>query len=89
MPQGMASRSEDYILHSVKADDDSVCTLEWGLERFIREAKTLSKFNHHNIVRVHTVFEANNMAYMVMSYEEGVTFQEILKKRQPSEDELT
>jgi serine/threonine protein kinase len=89
MPQGMATRNEDYTLHSVKADDDSVCTLEWGLERFIREAKTLSKFNHHNIVRVHTVFEANNTAYMVMSYEEGVTFQEILKKRQPSEDELT
>jgi len=89
MPQGMATRGEDYTLHSVKADDDSVCTLEWGLERFIREAKTLSKFNHHNIVRVHAVFEANNTAYMVMSYEKGVTFQEILKKGQPSEDELT
>ena len=76
-------------LHSVKADDDSICTLEWGLERFIREAKTLSKFNHPNIVRVHTVFEANNTAYMVMSYEKGVTFQEIVKKGQPSEDDLT
>ena len=89
MPQGMATRSEDYTLHSVDADDESVCTLEWGLERFIREAKTLSKFNHPNIVRVHTVFEANNTAYMVMSYEKGVSFQEILKKGQPSEDDLT
>lgn len=89
MPKGMAARGEDYTLHSVNVGDDSVCTLEWGLERFIREAKTLSKFNHPNIVRVHTVFEANNTAYMVMSYEEGVSFQEILKKRQPSEDELT
>jgi len=89
MPQGMAARSEDYTLHSINADDDSVCTLEWGLDRFIREAKTLSKFNHPNIVRVHTVFEANNTAYMVMSYEKGVSFQEILKKEQPSEDDLT
>ncbi len=89
MPQGMATRGEDYTLHSVKAGEDSVCTLEWGLERFIREAKTLSKFNHPNIVRVHTVFEANNTAYMVMSYEKGVSFQEILKKEQPSEDKLT
>ncbi len=89
MPQGMATRSEDYTLHSVNADEDSVCTLEWGLERFIREAKTLSKFNHPNIVRVHTVFEANNTAYMVMSYEKGVTFQEVVKKEQPSEDDLT
>ena len=90
VPQGMVTRGEDYTLHSIKSDDDdSVCSLEWGLERFIREAKTLSKFNHPNIVRVHTVFEANNSAYMVMSYEKGVTFQEILKKGQPSEDELT
>jgi serine/threonine protein kinase len=89
MPQGMAARSNDYTIHSVKADDESGCTLEWGLERFIREAKTLSKFNHPNIVRVHTVFEANNTAYMVMSYEKGVSFQEKLKNGQPSEDELT
>ncbi len=89
MPQGMAARGEDYTLHSINADDDSVCTLEWGLERFIREARTLSKFNHPSIVRVHTVFEANNTAYMVMSYEKGVTFQEVVKKGQPSEDDLT
>ncbi len=89
MPHGMATRSDDYTIHSVKVDDESGCTLEWGLERFIREAKTLSKFNHPNIVRVHTVFEANNTAYMVMSYEKGVSFQEKLKNGQPSEDELT
>lgn len=89
MPQSMATRSEDYTLQSLGDEEDSTCTLEWGLERFIREAKTLSKFNHPNIVRVHTVFEANNTAYMVMSYEEGISFQERVKKGQPSEEELT
>ena len=39
-----------------------------GLERFIKEAQTLSKFDHPNIVRVHTVFEENNTGYMVMSF---------------------
>lgn len=89
MPQGMATRNEDYTLQSVSEAEDSVCNLEWGLERFIREARTLSKFNHPNIVRVHTVFETNNTAYMVMSYEKGISFSERLKKGQPSEEELT
>lgn len=74
MPQEMAARSADYTVHSLSKTEDSVCQLEWGLERFIREARTLSKFNHPNIVRVHTVFETNNTAYMVMSYEKGISF---------------
>lgn len=89
MPQGMATRSADYTVHSLGETEDSVCQLEWGLERFIREARTLCKFNHPNIVRVHTVFETNSTAYMVMSYEKGISFSERLKKGQPSEEELT
>ena len=43
----------------------------WGLERFLAEARTLARFDHPNIVRVLSVFEANNTAYMVMRFEEG------------------
>ncbi len=43
----------------------------WGLERFLLEARTLARFDHPNIVRVLSVFEANNTAYMVMRFEEG------------------
>ncbi len=52
-----------------------------GLERFIREARTLARFDHPNIVRVHSVFEANNTAYMVMRYEEGETLGALLERR--------
>jgi len=44
---------------------------EWGLNRFVREARTLAKFKHGNIVRVLSVFENNNTAYMIMEYERG------------------
>jgi len=44
---------------------------QWGLERFLLEARTLAKFSHPHIVRVLRYFEANATAYMVMDYEQG------------------
>lgn len=38
---------------------------------FIREAKSLSRLAHPNIVGVHQVFEDNETAYMAMDYIEG------------------
>ncbi|MGZ5204272.1 MAG: protein kinase domain-containing protein [Caldimonas sp.] len=53
----------------------------WGLERFLSEARTLARFDHPNIVRVHSVFEANNTAYMVMRFEEGEDLASLLERR--------
>jgi len=53
----------------------------WGLERFIQEARTLARFDHTNIVRVHSVFEANDTAYMVMRFEEGQNLASQLDRR--------
>ncbi|MGH8625246.1 MAG: protein kinase domain-containing protein [Gammaproteobacteria bacterium] len=66
--------------------DLSVCPLsehlseayQQGLQRFIREARTLARFDHPNIVRVLSVFEENGTAYMVMSYEEGESLDNLL-----------
>ncbi len=54
----------------------------WGLERFITEGQTLARFDHPAIVRVHSVFEANQTAYMVMRYEQGKSLAEVLAGRQ-------
>ena len=53
----------------------------WGLDRFIQEARTLARFDHPNIVRVHSVFEYNNTAYIVMRFEEGGTLAAMLDRR--------
>ncbi len=55
---------------------------EWGLSRFIREARTLAKFKHPNIVRVLSVFENNNTAYMVMEYEHGKELSRLFKEKE-------
>jgi serine/threonine protein kinase len=63
---------------------------KWGLERFIEEARTLARFIHPNIVRVHRHFLANNTGYMVLEFEEGGSFKAWLKglKRAPRQPEL-
>ncbi len=51
-----------------------------GVQSFIREARNLVRFKHPNIVRVMSVFELNDTAYMVMEFEEGSDLREHLQK---------
>jgi serine/threonine protein kinase/TPR repeat protein len=69
LPVEVATRRPDATIRS--RTDDQRERYRWGLERFIREARTLARFDHPNVVRVHSIFELNNTAYMVMRFEEG------------------
>ncbi|MFY9317727.1 MAG: serine/threonine-protein kinase, partial [Burkholderiales bacterium] len=62
---------------------------QWGLERFLQEARTLGRFSHPNIVRVLRYFEANATAYVVMDYESGDPLKTVLQlDPQPPEAKL-
>ncbi|MBO0742402.1 MAG: SEL1-like repeat protein, partial [Hyphomicrobiaceae bacterium] len=65
-------------------------TFEWGRSNFLKEARTLARFEHSSIVRVSRVFEANSTAYMVMSFERGQSFEAWLNGlgRPPTQAEL-
>ena len=53
----------------------------YGLGRFIEEARTMAQFNSHPcIVSVSDYFEANNTAYIVMEYLDGITLNEYLSR---------
>jgi serine/threonine protein kinase len=82
---------------AVRALDGSVVPItsgrehdyKWGLDRFLLEARTLAKFGHPHIVRVNRYFEGNGTAYMVMDYEKGEAFNEVLRRQPfPGEDNL-
>jgi len=60
----------------------------WGLDKFMVEARTLARFDHPNIVKVYSVFEANNTAYMVMRYEQGMSLGAIFNKRKTLPERL-
>ena len=76
LPTNLAVRSGESTVRPVSEGRSSV--FDWGLERFVREARTLAKFKHPNIVTVYSVFEANGTAYMVMEYERGVNLEQAI-----------
>lgn len=61
----------------------------WGRERFMREAQTLARFRHKNIVQVFRYFEGNGTCYMVMAYEEGKSLEQTLSEGETRWDEQT
>lgn len=79
LPVDVASRKADGAVRSRTGDQHE--RYRWGLDRFIQEARTLARFDHPNIVRALSVFEANNTAYMVMRFEEGENFAALLERR--------
>ena len=85
LPIELAVREGDFSVHPLT--DEHGKQFHWGLDRFLSEAKTLARFEHPNIVRVLDVFEGNNTAYMVMSYEEGESMQNVLTRRKTMEEE--
>ncbi len=69
LPNGYAHREADSTIRPLTNEHGDI--YKWGLDSFIKEAQTLAKFRHPNIIHVLSVFEANNSAYMVMEYVQG------------------
>lgn len=81
LPQDLASRSHGRQEVSVHTESLGLHYHD-GLERFLQEAKTLARFEGHpNIVSVRDFFKANETAYFVMSYIEGITLKEYVKEQ--------
>lgn len=79
LPGQLVHREQDGSVLALT--DELVGEYEAGLKRFIFEARTLARFEHPAIVRVHNIFEANRTAYMVMQYEQGEGLDRLLKTR--------
>ncbi len=75
-PQDLATRASGHT--EVSAYTGSMGSqYEYGLDKFLQEARTLAQFEEHpNIVSVRDFFKQNGTAYFVMSYVEGITLKE-------------
>jgi serine/threonine protein kinase len=81
LPTDLAVRALDGSVVPITTDHGY--NYQWGLDRFIQEARTLAKFSHPNIVRVNRYFEANGTGYMVMDYEQGLSLAQLLRDQPP------
>lgn len=67
-------------VRSITNDRESF--FQYGLEKFIEEAKVLAKFNGQaGIVSVIDYFKANGTAYIVMEYLDGVSLEKYLESK--------
>ena len=79
LPGDLATREQDGSV--VPQSSQAASDFQWGLERFLDEARTLARFQHPNIVRVLHFFEAHSTAYIVMEYAEGETLSEHIERK--------
>jgi serine/threonine protein kinase len=85
-PNEFALRTRE---NTISAKSTSVGDFKKGMKRFKEEAQTLAKFNHPSIVKILGYFEANETAYFVMEYEEGVDLSHYLKEKEKlSQEEI-
>jgi tRNA A-37 threonylcarbamoyl transferase component Bud32 len=56
-------------------------------ERFTREARSLARLNHPNIVTVHDFGEVDGLYYFIMEYVDGVSLRHLIHAGQPGAEE--
>lgn len=58
----------------------SADAMERFKEKFIKEAKTIARLDHPNIIHIHDVFKENNTCYYVMDYIDGESLHSLVKR---------
>ena len=79
LPSDIATRTSDNSV--VPQASQFQGDFEWGLDRFVDEARALARFDHRHIIKVHRFFEAHGTAYIVMEYAEGETLSAFLERK--------
>lgn len=78
LPRDFATRTNTRTVVPTSTADRA--DYEWGLTRFLDEARTLARFNHPHVNKVRRHFEAHGTAYLVLEYIEGETLSRVLEQ---------
>lgn len=86
-PSSFCRRSKTVVAARSRAHSAELRSI---VQLFVREARSLAKIVHPNIVAVHQVFEDNGTAYMAIDYINGLDLQQIIEGqgRLPAADEI-
>ncbi|HRZ08172.1 MAG TPA: serine/threonine-protein kinase [Candidatus Competibacteraceae bacterium] len=81
LPRELAARGTDGRAISAYRGD-LAGAFQYGLEKFLEEARVLARFaEHQGIVAVRDFFPAHGTGYLVMSYLEGLTLKDYLARQ--------
>lgn len=72
---------EDGTSHVALGTQSNRETVQRFMNKFLKEARTISQLDHPNIIKIHDIFEENNTAYYVMEYIEGENLSELVKRQ--------
>jgi len=86
LPNELAIRDSTSTVKPKSLDENEV--FQWGLHAFLSEARTIARFRHPNVMRVRRFFETNGTGYLVMDFEEGLTFDKWLATVTVTEETL-
>ena len=79
-PSGLVMRDCTVTTEVIGCGGDTAARFASNKERFLREAKMLARFSQvPQIVQIRNFFLANNTAYIVMEYVEGITLKQYVK----------
>lgn len=79
LPATLAVRIDGSTI-SAKSEEDKE-SFNWGLDRFLDEARVVARFDHRNIVKIYRFFEQNGTGYIVMEFIDGKTLLELQKEK--------
>lgn len=80
LPNGIAFRQHGSLKVQERSSDDREY-YQYGLDRFLDEARTLAKFRDPSIVRVLGYIRDNGTAYLIMDFEKGESLAQHLKRQ--------
>ncbi len=88
LPRDFATRTAGNTVAPIS--DADARDYQWGLTRFLDEARTLARFDHPHLNKVRRFFEANGTAYMALEHIHGETLATRLsrERRLPETDLL-
>ncbi len=72
---------------ALKVIQPGVFTSNEAADRFLIEARTTAKFNHPNIVTIHTVGQHRGQPYLALEFLEGETLRERIAQAKPGPSE--
>ncbi len=68
--------------------ENNAATVDQYRTKFIKEARTIFRLSHPNIIKIYDVFMENETAYYVMEYIEGKSLAEYVRENGPFPEEV-